>query len=153
MPPTDLPDDGGAELGAPAGGVEQLFRVKKHEREASSHRVERMRLENEKFTVEVAALRLRNDLVAQEVSRLWWDKYTRLGACLAIFGIVVGWLAVVAVLLLNAEINRSDAVFVAALGTTSVNVLGLLYIVARYLFPIPARGNADTPPSTSPAAA
>ncbi len=151
MPLADPPADGGTELGPPA--VAGRRRVTKHERETSALMVERMRLENEKFTVEVAALRLRNELVAQEVSRLWWDKYTRLGACLAIFAIVVGWLAVVAVLLLNAGISRSDAVFVAALGTTSVNVLGLLYIVARYLFPIPARGNADAPPSTSPAAA
>ena len=62
-------------------------------------------------------------------------------------------LAVIAVLLLNTGISRSDAVFVAALGTTSVNVLGLLYIVARYLFPIPARGNAERPPAAVPAAA
>ena len=78
------------------------------------------------------------------------DKYTRLIACVAIFGIVAGWRAVIAVLLLHADSNRSDAVFVAALGTTTVNVLGLLYIVARYLFPIPARTPAD---SASPAPA
>jgi hypothetical protein len=30
-------------------------------------------------------------------------------------------------------------VLIAALGTTTVNVLGLLYIVARYLFPQQAR--------------
>lgn len=156
MPPTEpTPDLGGVRLppDVPVTTAGQSPRVKKHDREMSALNVDRLRLENAKLEAEVAALRLRNDVLTQEVSRLWWDKYTRLLACAAIFAIVVGWLAVVAVLLLNTGISRSDAVFVAALGTTSVNVLGLLYIVARYLFPIPTRGNADLPPSTSPAAA
>ena len=86
---------------------------------------------------------LRNQVLEQEVSRLWWDKYTRLAACAAIFTVVIGWLwAVRQLLVLPVAERPPDSVLIAALGTTTVNVLGLLYIVARYLFPQQARATS-----------
>ena len=100
-----------------------------------------------KSQLERRRLQLRNELMEQEVSRLWWDKYTRLASCVAIFGIVIGWLwAVRQLLVLPATDRPTDAVLIAALGTTTVNVLGLLYIVARYLFPQQKRAKAPTRP-------
>lgn len=100
-----------------------------------------------KSLLERRRLQLQNELMEQEVSRLWWDKYTRLTACAAIFGIVIGWLCAVRQLLVLPATDRpTDAVLIAALGTTTVNVLGLLYIVARYLFPQQKRGEAPTRP-------
>src|SRR4051794_20125860 len=57
-----------------------------------------------------------------------------------LFWLVVGWLgAVMAVMLAQGfaygMFKLADSVLIALLGTTTVNVLGLFVIVARYIFP------------------
>lgn len=57
-----------------------------------------------------------------------------------IFGVVVGWLLLVVMMLLLAGFKGwgfylSDAVLIAVLTTTTVNILGLLLAVTGYLFP------------------
>lgn len=57
-----------------------------------------------------------------------------------IFGVVVGWLLLVVLMLLLAGFKGwgfylSDAVLIAVLTTTTVNILGLLLAVTGYLFP------------------
>ena len=100
-----------------------------------------------KSLLERRRLQLQNELLEQEVSRLWWDKYTRLASCVAIFTVVIGWLwAVRQLLVLPATERPTDSVLIAALGTTTINVLGLLYIVARYLFPQQARAEIPIRP-------
>lgn len=118
----------------------------KHERELQTNDLRVKGLETDKLEAEVQQLKRRSELLEQEVSRLWWDKYTRLAACAAIFAIVGAWLWAVRQLLVLPAVERpTDAVLIAALGTTTVNVLGLLYIVARYLFPQQARAAMSDP--------
>lgn len=51
------------------------------------------------------------------------------------------WVAVIVSLLLFQgfggliPFKLSDAVLLAAIGTTTVNIIGILYVVANYLFP------------------
>jgi len=57
-----------------------------------------------------------------------------------IFCLVVGWLiCMVGLLLLQgfkpAGFHLSDTIITAAIGATTINVLGMLYVVANYLFP------------------
>lgn len=58
----------------------------------------------------------------------------------SIFGIISLWLLFIAGLLVYHATGRpsglSDPVLIAVLGTTTVSVIGLLAIVARYLFPL-----------------
>lgn len=62
---------------------------------------------------------------------------------------VIGWMDGVLLLVggmrvsimgVSAEVHLSDTVAITLLGTTSVNVIGLLLVVTRYLFP---RGTSD----------
>lgn len=66
-----------------------------------------------------------------------------------IFRLVVGWLALLFILLFiqgalspHGYFNLSDKVILALIGGTTVNVLGLFIIVANYLFP--KAGNSRT---------
>ena len=94
-----------------------------------------------------ARLGERNKIVAQEASRLWWDKWLRIVFGCSLFALVVYWLtAVLGVVERQHGPDRlSDAVLVALVATTTVNVLGLLYIVARYLSPQPIRNGKVNP--------
>lgn len=62
----------------------------------------------------------------------------------SILAVVVCWMAGVLLLVggtrvtvlgLSAEVHLADNVAMTLLGTTSLNVIGLLFVVARYLFP------------------
>ena len=48
------------------------------------------------------------------------------------------------------EHHLSDTVLVALLTTTTINVLGLLYFVANYLFPKKPGGDSSTPIPPAP---
>jgi hypothetical protein len=56
-------------------------------------------------------------------------------------GVCAGWVTAIFVLLVlngfGAAIyfKLSDSVLLAAIGSTTANILGIFYIVARYLFP------------------
>lgn len=59
-----------------------------------------------------------------------------------IFWLVVAWLSGIFALLLlqgffgpNHWFNLDDAVLIAAIGGTTINVIGIFIVVARYLFP------------------
>lgn len=55
-----------------------------------------------------------------------------------LFGLLLLWLAGVYTLLVLVALQKlvlSDAVLIAALGTTTANVIGLFIVVARYIFP------------------
>jgi hypothetical protein len=57
---------------------------------------------------------------------------------LALFGLSVVWLGFIAIFLWWAGkkwLEVSEAVLIALITTTTLNVLGLFYIVARWLFP------------------
>ena len=75
MPPADPPADTVNDVDPPPESpVERPKspRGTKHERETSERHVERFRIENDRLRAEVEALHLRNAVLTQEVSRLWW---------------------------------------------------------------------------------
>ncbi len=70
-----------------------------------------------------------------------------------VFWLVVGWLIFVGIVVVadgikpvwnNDRFDLSDPVLIALITTTTINVIGLFFIVLRYLFPNPnARTQAD----------
>lgn len=91
------------------------------------------RLQNDKLGLQNKQLELEN-------TRLRWNNRMRLCAAIGIFAVVLCWLVavlgiIVAVLCVPKESRLSDTVIVALLATSSLNVIGLLRIVAVYLFP------------------
>lgn len=63
-----------------------------------------------------------------------------------IFKLSAGWLSFIGLVLLLAGLGKlkvADSVQIALITTTTINVLGLFYIVARWLFP--NKGNNDLP--------
>lgn len=74
------------------------------------------------------------------------DREQRKQFSIWILGIVCVYLLIVLVLLYLTGFSLtilSDTVLVALLTTTTANVIGLLVIVARYLFPRNGNGNKD----------
>ena len=74
------------------------------------------------------------------------DRQERLKYAERLFSLVSGWLAGVGLIILFEGFhynyfNLSDSVLLALLGTTTVNVLGLFYVVTRYLFPSKKESN------------
>jgi hypothetical protein len=67
-------------------------RLTKHEKDLNAHELKLKGLELAEKVTKTTLLTRQGELLEQEVSRLWWDKYTRLASCVAIFGIVIGWL-------------------------------------------------------------
>ena len=92
--------------------------------------------ELEKFSLpQLKKLRYR-----QETERLRREETLRTTVAAAILFVVGAWLACVFALLAwlgHGEARLSDAVLIALLTTTTINVIGLLYTVVRYLFPRP----------------
>ncbi len=57
----------------------------------------------------------------------------------SLFVLTVGWLVFVGAIILREELHQrrlSDAVLIALLGTATANVLGLLVIVLKSIFPV-----------------
>ena len=89
----------------------------------------------QKAKAEMARLRERSfaqDITLRKVFAYW------------ILAVVIGWMIGVLLLLagmrlsifgISAGVQLSDSVAIALLGSTSINVIGLLLVVARYLFP------------------
>jgi|SRR5277367_729591 len=84
---------------------------------------------------ELAKLNLRNRELTEilEQRQDWGDR---------VFWLLVGWLvSVVAVLVLEgfhlAGFHLDNSVLIAFIGTTTADVLGLGYVVAKFLFPTP----------------
>jgi len=89
--------------------------------------------ENEILEQQVEGLRLENQSLKQDIDER--RKYAH-----RIFCLISTWLIAVFVLLAVQGFNLlsfrlSDSVLLAVVGSTTVNVLGIFYIVANYLFP------------------
>lgn len=98
--------------------------------------LETQTLKKEQLRVELEKLRAELDSFTQDIRqrRSFAPKLYVLTCC---------WLASVLVILLTQGVSEgglhffhlNDGVLVALLGTTTVNVVGLFYVVAKYLFP------------------
>lgn len=78
----------------------------------------------------------------QETRRRALELKLRLGTAVAVYLLVIGWLIAVILILVwqgwpnkTAENRLSDSVLITLLATTSINIIGLLAAVVRYLFP------------------
>ncbi len=93
---------------------------------------DKARIDRDKARAEVAGLR-------QNIKER--KKYASL-----IFRLICGWVAAVFLLLIlqgfgaRVKFSLPEPVILAFIGGTSLNVLGLFYIVAHYLFPNPGVG-------------
>lgn len=100
-------------------------------------RLRKLQLDNDKLQLENEKLRFENQKVRNDVWRVRIEIGLRVLMALALFWVVIHY--IYAVLDLTARQTGaeklSDTVLGVLLGTTSVNVIGLLLAVARYLFP------------------
>jgi hypothetical protein len=70
----------------------------------------------------------------------------RSGYALKLFVLLCGWVTAILILLIcqgagsffgTRSFHLDDKVLIAAIGSTTVNVIGLFYVVVRYIFPEP----------------
>lgn len=86
---------------------------------------------------EVRKLKIQNDLLQAKFDKITGDNKARKSHSLLIFIMVFFWLASVVTLLTLSGLGLvvlSDKVLITLLTTTTINVIGLLVIVANYLF-------------------
>lgn len=100
-------------------------------------KLRKLQLENDRLQLENEKLRFENQRVRNDVWRVRVELGLRVLMTAALFYAVIRYIYEVLDLVsrqTGAE-KLSDAVMGVLLGTTSVNVIGLLLTVARYLFP------------------
>ncbi len=103
---------------------------------------ERKALENAKLETEVE--RLKSEL--QHANDLHEIRKTYTGR---LFGLIVAWLSVVILFValtatLKPYFNLADSVLIAFITSTTVSVLGLFILVAKWLFPTNGKGEQET---------
>lgn len=85
----------------------------------------------------IRKLKIQNSILEAQLTKLNNDNQARISVSKKIFLIVICWLfAVIAILIMTGVglFTFSDKVLITLLTTSSVNVIGLLVIVANYLF-------------------
>lgn len=85
----------------------------------------------------IRKLKIENDLLQAQLDKITGDNKARKLHSGLIFLLVFIWLVAVLVIMFlvgNKTLFLSDQVLIALLSTTSVNVIGLLVIIANYLF-------------------
>jgi hypothetical protein len=134
MPPT-APPTAPAPVTAVADDFDRALTTPLPSEEES--RLRKLQLENERLQLENEKLRFENMKVRNDAQRGWVEIWLRVSMAVALFLVVVGYIIWVLVFLggQTGDVRLSDTVLGVLLGTTSVNVIGLLLTVARYLFP------------------
>jgi hypothetical protein len=130
MPPNEA-EGPEASLPSPNPDLPRILRRDVSQKPDAPTGAERQSLENEKLKEEVRGLQ--QDTAERK-------KYAQL-----FFGLSVVWIAIITLILLlegfgsfwfgRMLFKLSDPVMLAVIGSTTVNVLGILYVVANYLFP------------------
>jgi hypothetical protein len=121
----------------------------------------RKRRSSEKVQPPPTQSQLKRFRLQQKHFRYDIDTYMRTIICVCIVSFVIYWYtAVLSIMHNNQAVNvtqevavarvHSDAVLIALLGTTTANVVGLWYVIARHLFPqlhtLEDRQRGSTPP-------
>ena len=96
--------------------------------------------DDEKQYLDNAKLRLQNALLQTQIDDSTQDRTQRKKYSNRLFWLIVGWLGVInAIILLHGFVcvpfHLSVPVLTTIVGSTTVSVLGLFGIVAKYLFP------------------
>lgn len=144
---TVRPDDPLAVAEERAGEVEiNASRLAKMQTiaEVRSHTIIKLELENDRL--KIANERLNNELLESQELHSIRKTYTG-----RLFGLIVGWLIFVLVYValtatLRPYFNLSDGVLIAFITSTTVSVLGLFVLVAKWLFPNAGRDDAERKP-------
>ncbi len=102
--------------------------------------LERLRIENQKLQIENQGLELQNQRLKDESGRLTELHDTRKQYVGRLFWLITAWLAVVVALVaLTATLKNvftlADSVLIAFITSTTVSVIALFVIVAKWLFP------------------
>ena len=102
--------------------------------------LERLRIENQKLQIENQGLELQNLRLKDESGRLRELHDTRKQYVGRLFWLITAWLAVVVALVaLTATLKNiftlADSVLIAFITSTTVSVIALFVIVAKWLFP------------------
>ena len=94
----------------------------------------------QKSEQEIETLKIRNKELAYKLAQLQKFDQTRDEYVLKLFRLIVSWLVIVVIFValaatLGNHFKLSDSVLIAFITSTTVSVLGLFVIVARWLFP------------------
>lgn len=97
-------------------------------------------IQNERSSYDAAKNQAEIDELTAKVASLKQDIKLRKMFAWAGYWMNIGWLVAILVILFLAGFHRwfftlPDSVLLALIGTTTTNVLGVLYIIMRYLFP------------------
>ncbi len=109
-------------------------------RQKATTELERLRIENQKLQIENQGLELQNQRLKDESGRLRELHDTRKQYVGRLFWLITAWLAVViALVALSATLKNiftlADSVLIAFITSTTVSVIALFVIVAKWLFP------------------
>jgi len=109
-------------------------------RQKATTELERLRIENQKLQIENQGLELQNQRLKDESVRLTELHNTRKQYVGRLFWLITAWLAVVVALVaLTATLKNiftlADSVLIAFITSTTVSVIALFVIVAKWLFP------------------
>lgn len=112
-------------------------------RQKASTELERLKIENRKLQIENQGLELQNQRLKDENMRLTELHDTRKQYVGRLFWLITAWLAVViALVILTATLRDvftlADSVLIAFITSTTVSVIALFVIVAKWLFPSPS---------------
>lgn len=109
-------------------------------RQKATTELERLKIENQKLQIENQGLELQNQRLKDENSRLTELHNTRKQYIGRLFWLIAAWLAIViAFVALSAVLKDTfaltDSVLIAFITSTTVSVIALFVIVAKWLFP------------------
>lgn len=130
-------------------GVEDLKKLERIELDDAPSRKDKL-AKKEEIAYETSPQDFKEDLMKAQVDNLRQDMELRRTYSDRLFQILLGWLVFVGGMVVGAGTNLeieilgtqvsfelSDTVLSVLLGTTTLNVIGLFLVVARYIFPQP----------------
>jgi hypothetical protein len=128
-------------ISLPPDKLNDLFlEAEKTARQKSFTELERLRIENQKLQIENQGLELQNQRLNDENLRLTELHDTRKQYVGRLFWLITAWLAIViALVILTATLkdifSLDTSVLIAFITSTTVSVIALFVIVAKWLFP------------------
>ena len=117
-------------------------------RQKATTELERLKIENQKLQIENQGLELQNQRLKDENLRLTELHDTRKQYVGRLFWLITAWLGVViALVALTATLKNTftlaDSVLIAFITSTTVSVIALFVIVAKWLFPSATNDKKD----------
>jgi hypothetical protein len=136
-------------ISLPPDKLNDLFlEAERTARQKAITELERLRIENQKLQIENQGLELQNQRLNDETLRLKELHATRKQYVGRLFWLITVWLLIViALVILTATLkdvfSLDTSVLIAFITSTTVSVIALFVIVAKWLFPSAANGGGD----------